>query len=148
MIFPMIIVSFCTTPYYGDSAVLSSELSLRRSDFLNIGGYDERPQTYSWDDEDLYDRLGASGLSKHNVSYDHVTHDAKSERSQTDLMAGKYKYDHLKPDILSLRETSTTWLIIGEGLIVLLLLVNISLLTYRNCCWQSKTTKLEIESIV
>lgn len=53
---------------------LNGAVYIRRRDFFAIGGYDERIQTYGWDDEDLYTRLNKSGLAKHNISYDHVTH--------------------------------------------------------------------------
>lgn len=53
---------------------LNGAVFIRRKDFLQIGGYDERIQTYGWDDEDLYNRLGDAGLRKMNISYDHVSH--------------------------------------------------------------------------
>lgn len=53
---------------------LNGAVFIRRKDFLDIGGYDERIQTYGWDDEDLYNRLGDAGLQKMNISYDHVSH--------------------------------------------------------------------------
>ena len=53
---------------------LNGAVFIRRKDFVDIGGYDERIQTYGWDDEDLYNRLGAHGLQKQNISYDHVSH--------------------------------------------------------------------------
>lgn len=53
---------------------LNGAVYIKRKDFLKIGGYDERIQTYGWDDEDLYDRLGKAGLEKMNISYDHVSH--------------------------------------------------------------------------
>lgn len=53
---------------------LNGAVFIRRKDFLEIGGYDERIQTYGWDDEDLYNRLGDAGLQKMNISYDHVSH--------------------------------------------------------------------------
>ena len=53
---------------------LNGAVFIRRKDFLEVGGYDERIQTYGWDDEDLYNRLAGSGLSKMNISYDHVSH--------------------------------------------------------------------------
>lgn len=53
---------------------LNGAVFIRRADFLAVGGYDERIQTYGWDDEDLYSRLGDYGLHKRNVSYDHVSH--------------------------------------------------------------------------
>ncbi len=42
--------------------------------FFAVGGYDERIQTYGWDDEDLYTRLGKAGIAKKNISYAHVSH--------------------------------------------------------------------------
>lgn len=53
---------------------LNGAVFIRRKDFLRIGGYDERIQTYGWDDEDLYGRLEKAGLEKMNISYDHVSH--------------------------------------------------------------------------
>eukprot|EP00178_Gracilaria_changii_P010405 TRINITY_DN3027_c0_g1_i1.p1 TRINITY_DN3027_c0_g1~~TRINITY_DN3027_c0_g1_i1.p1 ORF type:complete len:762 (+),score=106.69 TRINITY_DN3027_c0_g1_i1:1625-3910(+) len=53
---------------------LNGAVFIRRKDFLDVGGYDERIQTYGWDDEDLYNRLGEAGLKKKNISYDHVSH--------------------------------------------------------------------------
>lgn len=53
---------------------LNGAVFIRRKDFLDIGGYDERIQTYGWDDEDLYNRLDKAGLRKMNISYDHVSH--------------------------------------------------------------------------
>lgn len=53
---------------------LNGAVFIKRKDFLDIGGYDERIQTYGWDDEDLYTRLGDAGLTKLNISYDHVSH--------------------------------------------------------------------------
>ncbi|CAN8076244.1 unnamed protein product, partial [Agarophyton chilense] len=38
---------------------LNGAMVMRRSAFWNVGGYDERIQTYGWDDEDLYTRLQA-----------------------------------------------------------------------------------------
>lgn len=53
---------------------LNGAVFIKRKDFLSIGGYDERIQTYGWDDEDLYNRLGDAGFKKMNISYDHVSH--------------------------------------------------------------------------
>lgn len=53
---------------------LNGAMYIKRQHFLAVGGYDERIQTYGWDDEDLYTRLIHSGLKKHNISYDHITH--------------------------------------------------------------------------
>lgn len=66
---------------------LNGAVYIKRAHFLAIGGYDERIQTYGWDDEDLYTRLEQSGLRKHNISYDHVTHvpHDDSDRAQRDV---------------------------------------------------------------
>lgn len=53
---------------------LNGAVFIKRKDFLDVGGYDERIQTYGWDDEDLYQRLGTAGFEKLNISYDHVSH--------------------------------------------------------------------------
>lgn len=53
---------------------LNGAVFIKRKDFLNVGGYDERIQTYGWDDEDLYNRLHHAGFKKLNISYDHVSH--------------------------------------------------------------------------
>ena len=64
---------------------LNGAVYIRRKDFLEIGGYDERIQTYGWDDEDLYKRLDDAGFKKMNISYDHVSHvqHGNSGRAQT-----------------------------------------------------------------
>lgn len=53
---------------------LNGAMILKRKVFWDVGGYDERIQTYGWDDEDLYTRLAACNVQKLNVSYDHVNH--------------------------------------------------------------------------
>lgn len=53
---------------------LNGAMIMKRSKFWNVGGYDERIQTYGWDDEDLYIRLRAANMKKLNISYDHVMH--------------------------------------------------------------------------
>lgn len=53
---------------------MNGALLVKRADLLAIGGYDERVQTYGFDDEDLYARLVASGLSKRVINYDTLTH--------------------------------------------------------------------------
>lgn len=66
---------------------LNGAVVVRRSDFLSVGGYDERIQTYGWDDEDLYTRLVQKGLKKRDVNYDHVSHvpHEDTERAQRDV---------------------------------------------------------------
>lgn len=74
---------------------LNGAVFIRRSDFVRIGGYDERIQTYGWDDEDLYNRLGESGLAKYNISYDHVSHvkHGDSGRTQTGVKFAAVEID-------------------------------------------------------
>lgn len=57
-----------------DEVHLNGILLISRSHFLSVGGYDERIQTYGWDDDDLYTRLQNANLTKLNISYDHVHH--------------------------------------------------------------------------
>lgn len=74
---------------------LNGAVFIRRADFVKIGGYDERIQTYGWDDEDLYKRLEDSGLTKHNISYDHVSHvkHGDSARAQTGVKFAAVEID-------------------------------------------------------
>ncbi|CAN8067899.1 unnamed protein product [Agarophyton chilense] len=58
----------------GNEVHLNGAVLARRRHVLRAGGYDERIQTYGWDDEELYARLSAGGLRKLNVSYNHISH--------------------------------------------------------------------------
>lgn len=53
---------------------LNGQFIVSRSLFLDVGGYDERIQTYGYEDTDLYRRFEAFGATRLNLSYDHVTH--------------------------------------------------------------------------
>jgi len=66
---------------------LNGALFVNRADFLSVGGYDERIQTYGWDDEDLYQRMVKAGIERRNISYEYVKHMAHgdSERAQRDV---------------------------------------------------------------
>lgn len=66
---------------------LNGAVYIKRADFLRIGGYDERIQTYGWDDEDLYGRLVEAGLQKVDINYDHVSHvpHGDTSRAQKDV---------------------------------------------------------------
>lgn len=66
---------------------LNGAVYIRRADFFKVGGYDERIQTYGWDDEDLYNRLAAAGVTKSDISYAHVSHvpHDDSARAQHDV---------------------------------------------------------------
>lgn len=53
---------------------LNGALFVKQTLFWSVAGYDERIQTYGYDDEDLYQRLVNTGASRLNVSYDYVSH--------------------------------------------------------------------------
>ncbi|CDF36354.1 unnamed protein product [Chondrus crispus] len=74
---------------------LNGAVFIRRKDFVDIGGYDERIQTYGWDDEDLYNRLDKAGLKKMNISYDHVSHvkHDDSDRAQSGVKFATVEID-------------------------------------------------------
>lgn len=61
---------------------LNGAMIMRRDVFWSVGGYDERIQTYGWDDEDLYTRLTANNVEKLNISYDHVRHVSHGDGSR------------------------------------------------------------------
>lgn len=61
---------------------LNGAMVMKKEIFWNVGGYDERIQTYGWDDEDLYTRLRASNIDKLNMSYDHVSHVSHGDGSR------------------------------------------------------------------
>lgn len=67
---------------------LNGAVYIKRNDFFGVGGYDERIQTYGWDDEELYKRLeGKGNMTKLNLSFDHVSHVPHSDgaRAQHDV---------------------------------------------------------------
>ncbi len=66
---------------------LNGAVVIRRQDFFRVGGYDERIQTYGWDDEDLYNRLTNAGISKSDVNYAHLSHvpHGDKDRAQHDV---------------------------------------------------------------
>eukprot|EP00172_Hildenbrandia_rubra_P002537 Plantae.Rhodophyta-Hildenbrandia_rubra.ctg3438.p1 GENE.Plantae.Rhodophyta-Hildenbrandia_rubra.ctg3438~~Plantae.Rhodophyta-Hildenbrandia_rubra.ctg3438.p1 ORF type:complete len:739 (+),score=100.20 Plantae.Rhodophyta-Hildenbrandia_rubra.ctg3438:301-2517(+) len=78
---------------------LNGAVFINRADFLRIGGYDERIQTYGWDDEDLYGRLTKAGVSKHNISYEHVNHvphgNEDRVRSRTEFVQVEIDFNRL-----------------------------------------------------
>lgn len=53
---------------------LNGAVFIKRDNFWKVGGYDERIQTYGFDDEDLYARLVANGVKRLNISYDAISH--------------------------------------------------------------------------
>lgn len=67
---------------------LNGAVYIQRADFFRVGGYDERIQTYGWDDEDLYSRLDKSGVRRKNVSYDHISHIKHSDGARAQKSVG------------------------------------------------------------
>ncbi|PXF47436.1 hypothetical protein BWQ96_02767 [Gracilariopsis chorda] len=61
---------------------LNGALVVSQTRFWAIGGFDERIQTYGFDDDDLYERLEASGADRLNVSFDHVSHISHEDESR------------------------------------------------------------------
>lgn len=53
---------------------LSGVAIVRRADFLRVGGYDERIQTFGWEDQDLFARLEKSGLKRYALDYNQLEH--------------------------------------------------------------------------
>ena len=68
--------------YAGDWRVAGNENELhlngvlytRLLNLLRINGYDERLQSYGYDDTDVQERLQASGLSLRNLDYNYIAH--------------------------------------------------------------------------
>lgn len=61
---------------------LNGAMIMKRDAFWNVGGYDERIQTYGWDDEDLYARLASQKLKRLNISYKHINHTWHDDRNR------------------------------------------------------------------
>jgi hypothetical protein len=65
----------------GNNVYLFGTTIFGTSDFWKIGGYDERIDTYGWEDDDFYERLSLSGLEHRDLpprSFFHLPHsDAK-----------------------------------------------------------------------
>jgi len=79
-----------------NEAHLNGGLVVKLADFWKVGGYDERIQTYGWDDEDLYSRLEASGLERLDIALDmiqHISH-PDSMRQQTSVQFAQVEVDY------------------------------------------------------
>lgn len=61
---------------------LNGAMVVSRRRFWAVGGYDERVQSYGYDDEDLYKRLLHAGMKRLNVSYDEVRHIEHADKSR------------------------------------------------------------------
>lgn len=74
---------------------LNGVLLIQRALFFSVGGYDERIQTYGWDDDDLYTRLQDANFTKLNFSYQYVTHvpHDDSQRAQQGVKFAQVQID-------------------------------------------------------
>jgi len=53
---------------------LNGIIYVRRADFALVNGYDERIQTYGWDDTNLYERLVAANLAREHIHPEYIKH--------------------------------------------------------------------------
>mmetsp|Transcript_12253 Transcript_12253/g.37372 ORF Transcript_12253/g.37372 Transcript_12253/m.37372 type:complete len:884 (+) Transcript_12253:122-2773(+) len=67
---------------------LNGAMHVHQKDFWKVMGYDERIQTYGWDDEDMYGRLSNNAkLNRDPVNYKHIVHfpHDDSQRAQSGI---------------------------------------------------------------
>lgn len=74
---------------------LNGAMVVSRRVFWSVGGYDERIQSYGYDDEDLYARLSKAGLTRMNVSYEDLSHleHGDEERAQRHIRFPRVQID-------------------------------------------------------
>jgi len=53
---------------------LNGFLFLYTKDFFKVGGYNEKIQTYGWDDSDIYERLNKCNIKDVNIINKHIIH--------------------------------------------------------------------------
>lgn len=53
---------------------LNGVLFIHTASFLRVNGYDERLQSYGYDDTNLHERLEAAHIAPHPLHYDHIQH--------------------------------------------------------------------------
>ena len=101
------------TGYYMNSRTpnevhLNGALLVRRDHFKRVGGYDERIQTYGYDDEDLYSRLENLNIERRNVSYDYIGHISHRDavRKQSSVPFPRVQIEFNK---MLVRSCSTKW---------------------------------------
>ncbi|CDF41083.1 unnamed protein product [Chondrus crispus] len=90
---------------------LNGALVISKKRFWAVGGYDERIQTYGYDDEELYKRLTKSGMRKMNISYDEIRHEHHSDdmRAQESV---KFPRAQIDMNSLLLEKINSPW---GSG---------------------------------
>ncbi|MGB0549611.1 MAG: glycosyltransferase [Limisphaerales bacterium] len=72
----------------GNAQHLNGNVIMWRRDFWEAGGYDERIQSYGWDDDALYNRLKANGARWDRIEpwwASHIPHN-NSQRADGDVM--------------------------------------------------------------
>jgi hypothetical protein len=62
---------------------LTGTLYVRKSQLLRVNGYNERIVTYGYEDDDLFERLERSGLTRRDVDFDTVHHLAHPDARRT-----------------------------------------------------------------
>jgi len=81
---------------------LNGQLLCPTKKFLQINGYNERINTYGYDDTDLYDRLVNSGLIKYDLDYEYMNHietpDEKRSESQKINISERFAISDLFED--------------------------------------------------
>lgn len=85
-----------------NEAHLNGALYITHRDFVDIGGYDERIQTYGWEDEDLYKRLALHGLKRRLLPIEHMQHIEHDD----DLRGGEAALEIEQNSILLQRQTA------------------------------------------
>lgn len=87
---------------------LNGVLMVSQKDFWAVGGYDERIQSYGYDDEELYTRLAKAGIKRLNVSYQEVSHlqHGDEERRQAHVT---FPRAHIDMNRLMLEKIDNDW---------------------------------------
>lgn len=103
---------------------LNGAVVIRRADFFKVGGYDERIQTYGWDDEDLYTRLEKVGVKKSDISYKHITHvphddNARAQHDvrfvQVEIDLNRILLENLKDDWSPVHMNKSRWSVVSNA---------------------------------
>ena len=84
-----------TSDFDENSHHLNGILYTYSSDFWKVGGYDERIQSYGWEDDDLFNRLGSIGLRSKPINMARIHHlfhgdKMRSARSNEVLFSTQY----------------------------------------------------------
>ena len=77
-----------------NDAHLNGVFHARAEDFQRVGGYDERIQSYGWDDSDLYRRWNALGLMSRPLQYGSAHHMHHGDHDRMQLVAASSPCPH------------------------------------------------------